>query len=65
MFPEGTEVKYRGQYGVVKFADPETKTMTICIRKFPDEPVRDVCLVLCQNQFDELELVIGNHSRQF
>lgn len=64
MFPEGTQVKYRGQYGIVKFADYQTQTMTICIRKFPDEPVRDVCLVLSKNQFNELELVIGNHSRQ-
>jgi hypothetical protein len=64
MFPVGTEVKYRGQYGVVKFVDLETRTMTVCIRNFPDEPVRDVCLVLYRDQFDEVELVVGNHSRQ-
>lgn len=64
MYPEGTVVRYKGQLAVVKFADHQNRQMVICIHTYPNEPVRDVCLVLHQNQFDDVELEIGNHSRQ-
>lgn len=64
MLPVGTEVWYKGYNGVVNFVDPETGCMTICIRTFPEEPVRNVCLVVYKHDFDKVELAIGNHSRQ-
>jgi hypothetical protein len=62
MYPEGIEVYYRGHKGIIKFSCPDY--VSICIRVFPDEPVRNVCLICHKSNFDEIELVIGNHSRQ-
>ncbi len=62
MLPEGTEVYYRGMYGHVRFACEQY--MTICIREFPTERVRDVCLIVYPQQYNELELVRGNHSHE-
>lgn len=59
MLPEGTEVFYRGMYGHVRFSTENY--MTVCIREFPDERVRDVCLVVYKNQLDQVELVHGNN----
>lgn len=64
MYPEGTVVRYKGQLAVVKFVDQQSQQMVICINTFPNEPRRDVCLVLCKDQFDDVELENGNHSRQ-
>jgi hypothetical protein len=60
--PEGTEVYYNGMYGHVRFAC-ETY-MTVCVREFPNERVRDVCLIVYPNQYNNIELVNGNHSHE-
>lgn len=62
MLPEGTEVYYRGLYGKVNFTCDEY--MTVCVRHFPDDPRRDVCMLVYRNQQHELELVRGNHSHE-
>lgn len=61
MYPEGTEVYYKGHRGIIKFSD-ET-CVSVCIRVFPEEPVRNVCLIVYKNEWDNLILVHGNHSR--
>jgi hypothetical protein len=63
MFPVGTEVSYKGHHGYVNFCDPETGCCTICIRVFPDEPVRNVCLVVYKTELEYVIPIIGNHSR--
>ncbi len=62
MLPEGTEVYYRGMYGHVRFAC-ETY-MTVCVREFPNERVRDVCLIVYPCQYNELTLVNGNNQHE-
>lgn len=64
MLPVGTLVRYKGHSGFVNFVDAETGCMTICIHTVDNDPRRQVCLVVYKSQFDEVELVIGNHSRQ-
>jgi hypothetical protein len=63
MYPEGTEVTYKQHRGVVKFCDPESGCCTICIRTFPNERVRDVCLVVHRADLKHVIPVIGNHNR--
>lgn len=55
MLPEGTEVMYNGFHGFIRFSDPSY--MTVCIRKFDDEPSRDVCLIVPPSRWDDIELV--------
>ena len=62
MLPEGTEVYYRGMYGIVRFTCEQY--VTVCVRHFPDDPRRDVCMLVYRNQQNELELVKGNHSHE-
>lgn len=62
MLPEGTEVYYRGMYGIVRFTCDEY--VTVCVRRFPEDPRRDVCMLVYKNQQNELELVNGNHSHE-
>lgn len=62
MLPEGTEVCYRNMYGHVRFVC-ETY-MTVCVREFPTERVRDVCLIVYPSQYEELILVNGNNQHE-
>jgi hypothetical protein len=62
MLPEGTEVYYNGIYGVVRFTCEQY--MTVCVRNFPDDPRRDVCILVYPNQSNKIELVNGNHSHE-
>lgn len=62
MLPEGTEVYYNGMYGHVRYTC--SQYMTICIKEFPNERVRDVCLIVYPAQYHAIELVNGNHSHE-
>lgn len=62
MLPEGTEVYIDGIYGKVRFVCEQY--MTVCVRKFPDDPRRDVCILVYPNQTNRIELVNGNHSHE-
>lgn len=62
MLPVGTEIYYNGMYGHIRFVCEQY--MTICIKEFPNERVRDVCLVIFSSQYDKLQLVNGNHSHE-
>lgn len=62
MLPEGTEVYYNGMYGVVRFTCEQY--ITVCVRNFPDDPRRDVCILVYPNQQHQIELVRGNHSHE-
>jgi hypothetical protein len=60
MLPVGTEVYYDGHYGKVHFACEQY--ITVCIRTFPDEPSRNVCLVVTPERIDNVTLVNGNRN---
>ena len=62
MLPVGTEVYFKNMYGVVKFTS--NSYMTVCIKTFPHERVRDVCLLVYETDLDQIELVNGNHSHE-
>jgi hypothetical protein len=62
MLPEGTEVYYDGMYGHVRFACEQY--MTICVKEYPNDRTRDVCLIVYPSQYDQIELVNGNHSHE-
>jgi len=53
-FTEGLEVYYKGMFGVVGFVSDHY--ITICINRFPNERVRDTCLVVYPDQFKEITL---------
>lgn len=53
-FVEGLEVYYNQMYGVVRFVCEQY--ITVCVRKFPDEPRRDVCLVVYPAQYKDIVL---------
>jgi len=63
MYPVGTEVIYKEHRGVIKFCDPVSGTCSICIKEFPNEPSRQVRLVVSRNDMEHVVPVIGNHSR--
>jgi len=48
-FTEGLQVYYKGLFGVVDFVCDQY--ITVCVRKFPNERVRDVCLVVHPSDF--------------
>ncbi len=63
MIPVGTQVRYKEFTGVVKFVDPASGSMTICIKVFEDHS-RDVCLCVSSNDLDQVIPMTGNHNRQ-
>jgi hypothetical protein len=53
-FTEGLEVYYKGIFGVVDFVCDQY--ITVCVRKFPNERVRNVCLVVHPTEFYNIKL---------
>lgn len=53
-FAEGIEVYYKQMRGIVRFVCEQY--ITICVRKFPEEPRRDVCLVVYPQQYNDIFL---------
>ena len=53
-FTEGLQVYYKEIYGVVRFVSDQY--ITVCVRTFPNERVRDICLVVYPDQFKEITL---------
>ncbi len=54
-FAEGTEVYYKQSFGIVRFVCDHY--ITVCIRTFPEERVRDVCLIVYPSQFKDISLI--------
>lgn len=60
-FSEGCEVKYKGMIGTIKFISPEYLTM--CIHR-NSNPLKDVCVVVHSQYWDDVELVSGNRNSE-
>lgn len=60
MLPEKTQVIYDGYVGYVNFTDPSY--ITICINKFPNQPNRDVCILVYPNDWHKIQLLNGNQN---
>lgn len=54
-FEIGQRARYKGDEGVIAFVDPQC--ITICVRVFPGQKVRNVCLVVPSYQFELVELL--------
>jgi hypothetical protein len=61
-FAEGSLVEYKGMYGYVAFICDAC--LTICVREFPDDPVRNVKIVVGRSDFKLISPIVGNHQRQ-
>lgn len=54
-FTEGLEVYYKQMGGVVRFVSEHY--VTVCIRTFPNERVRDVCLLVYPQEYKHITLL--------
>lgn len=54
-FAEGLEVYYKQMHGVVRFVCDQY--ITVCVRTFPEQRVRDVCLVVYPKDYHNIELI--------
>ena len=55
LFSEGLEVYYKHQYGIIRFVCDEY--ITVCVRNFPRERVKDVCIVVHPENYKYIELI--------
>lgn len=53
-FSEGIEVYYKQMFGIIKFVCDQY--ITVCIKTFPKERVRDVCLVVYPQDYHYITL---------
>ena len=53
-FTEGLLVRYKSHIGVVKFIS--SQYITICIQTY-DHKVRDVCLLVYSNDWNDIQIV--------
>lgn len=61
MFPVGTEVYYEDFTGVIRFCCEQY--VTVCVQTFPDR-VRDVCIIVYKENYNQLQLATGNHLHE-
>ena len=60
-FYEGLEIKYKGFIGHIKFISDEYLTM--CIHTNSD-PLKDVCILIYDEQLKDIELMNGNRMHE-
>ena len=54
VFAEGIEATYNGHTGTIRFICDQY--VTLCISKFPEQKVRDVCILIYSHEFDQIKL---------
>lgn len=54
-FAEGLLVSYKDHIGVIRFICEEY--LTLCITSFPDQRVRDVCILVFKKDFKNIQLI--------
>lgn len=54
-FEKGMRARYRNDEGIISFVD--SQCITLCVRVFPGQRVRNVCIVISNFNFDEVELL--------
>jgi hypothetical protein len=55
VFAEGIEGTYNGHTGRIRFTCDQY--VTLCISEFPDQKVRDVCILIYRHEFDQIKLI--------
>lgn len=61
LFYEGLEIQYKVHSGHVKFICEQYITMCVHTNK---DPMRDVCILIYQDQWKNIELLSGNRTRE-
>lgn len=54
IFTEGLEAIYDEYVGVIRFVGQSY--ITLCIKNFPNEKVRNVCMLIYRDQFNKVKL---------
>lgn len=54
-FAEGLVVQYKDHVGTVRFICDSY--ITVCVNKFPEDKRRDVCILVYNNNFDQIKLL--------
>jgi hypothetical protein len=54
VFTEGLVVQYKEHIGTIRFVC--NSYLTLCISEFPEERQRDVCILICREDFDKIKL---------
>lgn len=55
IFKLGQHARYKHEEGIISFVDH--KCITICVRIFPNEKSRNVCLVVYSYDFDKVQIL--------
>lgn len=55
IFHEGLEAIYDNYVGIINFVG--NSYLTLCIKSFPKEKVRNVCIVVYRDQFNKIKLL--------
>ena len=55
IFELGQYARYRNEEGIISFVDP--RCITICVRIFPNEKSRNVCIVVYSYDFDKVQIL--------
>lgn len=56
IFKLGQRARYKNnEEGIISFVDP--KCITICVRIFPNEKSRNVCIVVYSYDFDKVQIL--------
>lgn len=59
VFSEGLPIRYKNHVGHVKFVCEDY--ITLCIHTNPN-PLKDVCILIYPNQWNDVELLSGNRG---
>lgn len=54
-FSEGLHVSYLEHYGYIRFISD--RYLTICIKEFPGERNRNVCLLVFRDNYSKIKLI--------
>lgn len=55
VFAEGLIAQYKDHIGKIRFISENY--LTLCINTFPDEKVRDVCILIYRDQYKHIKLI--------
>jgi hypothetical protein len=54
IYYEGLKIEYDGYKGIVKYIG--NHYITMCLKTFPNEKVRDVCMLIYKKDFNKIKL---------
>jgi hypothetical protein len=55
VFSNGVEATYNDHTGRIRFVCEQY--VTLCISEFPNEKVRDVCILIYRHEFNKIKLI--------